>query len=50
MEHDIAKEFSVGLLCHDAIYIAVCDDDRFMCDMLEEKQGMNFTAPIGHFL
>lgn len=50
MEHNTAKNSFAGLLSNDAIYIAVCDDDRFMCDMLEEKQGMNFTAPIGHFL
>ncbi len=37
MEHDIAKNTSAELLCNDAIHIAVCDDEQFMCDMLEEK-------------
>ena len=37
MEHYIAKNSSGGLLCNDVTYIAVCDDEQFMCDMLEEK-------------
>lgn len=37
MEHNIAKSSSDGSICNDAIYIAVCDDEQFMCDMFEEK-------------
>lgn len=37
MEHNTAKNSFAGLLSNDAIYIAVCDDEQFMCDMLEEK-------------
>ncbi len=37
MEHNVAKSASAGLLCNDAISIAVCDDEQFMSDMLEEK-------------
>lgn len=37
MEHNVARSASAGLLCNDAIFIAVCDDEQFMCDMLEEK-------------
>ncbi len=37
MGHDAAKCASAGLLCNDAVSIAVCDDEQFMCDMLEEK-------------
>ncbi len=37
MEHNVAKSASAGLLCNEAISIAVCDDEQFMCDVLEEK-------------
>ena len=37
MEHNFAKSDSVELISNDAVYIAVCDDEQIMCDMLEEK-------------
>lgn len=37
MKDYTARNSSAGLLCSDVIYIAVCDDEQFMCDMLEEK-------------
>lgn len=37
MEHTIAKDAFSGLSGNHAVYIAVCDDEQFMCDMLEEK-------------
>ncbi len=37
MEHNVTKRNSAILLCNDAISIAVCDDEQFVCDMLEEK-------------
>ena len=41
MEHTIAKDAFSGLSGNNAVYnaicIAVCDDEQFMCDMIEEK-------------
>lgn len=37
MEHNFARGASAELISNDAVYIAVCDDEQFMCDMLEEK-------------
>lgn len=37
MGHMIAKDATSGLSGNSAICIAVCDDEQFMCDMLEEK-------------
>lgn len=43
MEHTIAKDAFSGLSGNNAVYnaicIAVCDDEQFMCDMIEENQG-----------
>lgn len=37
MEHNIVNGPSAGWLSDNTIYIAICDDEQFMCDMLEEK-------------
>ena len=37
MENMVAKDAASGSSGNNAIYIAVCDDEQFMCDMLEEK-------------
>ncbi len=36
MEHNIFQS-AAEQLCSDAVCVAVCDDEQFMCDMLEEK-------------
>lgn len=37
MDHNFTKSASAGLISNDTVYIAVCDDEQIMCDMLEEK-------------
>ncbi len=37
MEHTIAKDASSGSSGNNEVCIAVCDDEQFMCDMIEEK-------------
>ena len=37
MEHKSVKSISDGLSDHHIIYIAVCDDEPLICDLLEEK-------------
>ncbi len=37
MDHNFTKSASVRLISNDTVYIAVCDDEQIMCDMLEEK-------------
>lgn len=41
MEHTIAKDAFSGLSGNNAVYnaicIAVCDDEQFMCDMIRRK-------------
>ena len=45
MEHTIAKDAFSGLSGNNAVYnaicIAVCDDEQFMCDMIEENSSGN---------